>query len=88
MAESEVHTADHRLTPDERLYEDQSQACDALNESERWMKENKPSCDLVNIHPPFILGRDDLVMDAEDAMRGTNGVILRPALGETRVVLL
>jgi hypothetical protein len=40
MAESEVYTADHRPTPDERPYEDDSQAytaskVKALNESER-----------------------------------------------------
>lgn len=87
MAEDGIYTADHRLAFDEGPYEDESQAyaaskVKALNESERWMRENKPSFDLVNIHPPFVLGRDDLVTNAEDAMRGTNGVILRPALGK------
>jgi len=87
MAEGEIYTADHRLAFDEGPYEDESQAyaaskVKALNESERWMRENEPSFDLVNIHPPFVLGRDDLVTNAEDAMRGTNGVILRPALGK------
>ena len=86
MAEGEIYSADHRLAFDEGPYEDESQAyaaskVKALNESERWMRENEPSFDLVNIHPPFVLGRDDLVTSAEDAVRGTNGVILRPALG-------
>jgi nucleoside-diphosphate-sugar epimerase len=87
MAENEIYTADHRLAFDEGPYADESQAyaaskVKALNESERWMRENEPSFDLVNIHPPFVLGRNDLVTNAEDAMRGTNGVILRPALGK------
>lgn len=87
MGKDEVYTADHRLPSDEGPYEDESQAyaaskVKALNESERWMRENKPTFDLVNIHPPFVLGRDDLVTNAEDAMRGTNGVILRPVLGK------
>jgi nucleoside-diphosphate-sugar epimerase len=87
MAEDGIYTADHRIAFDEGPYEHESQAyaaskVKALNESERWMRDNNPSFDLVNIHPPFVLGRDDLVMNAEDAMRGTNGVILRPALGK------
>jgi hypothetical protein len=53
----------------------------ALNDSEQWMKDNKPSFDLVNIHPPFVVGRDDLIAAPQDALRGTNGVILRPVLG-------
>jgi nucleoside-diphosphate-sugar epimerase len=88
MAEDEFYTADNRLAFNEGPYEDESQAyaaskVKALNDSEQWMRDNSPSFDLVNIHPPFVLGRDDLVLNHEDAMRGTNGVVLRPALGSS-----
>jgi len=91
MADSEVYNADNRLSFDEEPYEDKSQACaasnvNALNESERWTRENDPSFDPVNIHPPLVLERDNLVVHAEDAMRGTNGVILRPALGKADAI--
>jgi hypothetical protein len=45
----------------------------ALNDSESWMKENNLSLDLVNIHPQFVVGRDDLITTPNDALRGTNG---------------
>lgn len=87
MAADELYTADNRLAFNEGPYENESQAyaaskVKALNDSEQWMRDNNPSFDLVNIHPPFVIGRDELVVNAEDAMRGTNGVILRPALGK------
>ena len=74
MAEDEIYTADHRLSFDEGPYEDESQAyatskVRALDESERWMRRNEPPFDLVNTHPPFVLGRDDFVTSTEDAMQ-------------------
>jgi nucleoside-diphosphate-sugar epimerase len=53
----------------------------ALNEAEDWVKANKPKFDIVHIHPSFIEGRDDLVLDAKNAGAGTNGIILRVAQG-------
>ncbi|KIW01429.1 uncharacterized protein PV09_07189 [Verruconis gallopava] len=53
----------------------------SLNESEAWYQQQKPHFDLVYIHPSFIEGRDALVKTPEQAMVGTNGVILRVVLG-------
>lgn len=53
----------------------------SLNKAESWMAERKPQFDLVSIHPAFIEGHDALVKTPEEAMKGTNGVILRVAKG-------
>jgi len=53
----------------------------ALNETEKWIKQEKPSFDVVNIFPSFILGADELVTDPKDAMNGTNYTVLKPTLG-------
>jgi nucleoside-diphosphate-sugar epimerase len=53
----------------------------ALNASEKFMAERKPAFDLVNIHPSFIEGRDELVTSTADAMKGTNGMVLRVVTG-------
>ncbi|KAM0703609.1 hypothetical protein Q7P35_009548 [Cladosporium inversicolor] len=76
----EVYTTDNKRAFDEVSREDESKAyaatkLKALNESERWTRENDPSFDLICIHPPFVLGCDDIVMNAEGAMRGTNDVL-------------
>jgi len=55
----------------------------ALNDTEAWLAANKPSFDVVHIHPSFIEGRDDLVLDSEHVTAGTNGIILRVAQGLT-----
>jgi nucleoside-diphosphate-sugar epimerase len=55
----------------------------ALNETETWLEQEKASIsfDVVNIFPGFVIGRDELVTDAEDARRGTNEVVLGPVTG-------
>jgi nucleoside-diphosphate-sugar epimerase len=55
----------------------------ALNESEKWLEQEKASIsfDIVNIFPSFVIGRDELVTDAQDALRGTNMVVLGPVTG-------
>jgi nucleoside-diphosphate-sugar epimerase len=54
----------------------------ALNEAEKWTKDNNPSFDVVYIHPGFIEGRNDLVQRAQDAFEGTNAMILGIAAGK------
>jgi len=54
----------------------------ALNESEKWVEETKPSFDVVNIFPGFIVGADELVTHTKDALAGTNFTVLKPALGQ------
>jgi nucleoside-diphosphate-sugar epimerase len=55
----------------------------ALNETEAWMEREKSHVpfDVVNIFPSFVFGRDETVVDAQDAHRGTNAVILGPVTG-------
>lgn len=46
------------------------------------MAQNKPTFDLVFIHPSFIEGRNDLVTSADGAFEGTNAVVLGMAVGK------
>jgi len=54
----------------------------ALNKAEEWTAQNKPSFDLVFIHPSFIEGRNDLVTSAENVFEGTNAIVLGMAVGK------
>jgi len=54
----------------------------ALNESEKWIKDNKPSFDVINIFPGFVLGADEFNEKASDGLVGTNFTVLKPAIGE------
>jgi nucleoside-diphosphate-sugar epimerase len=56
----------------------------ALNETERWMKLEKEfiSFDVVNIFPSFVIGKNELVTDATDALRGSNALVLGPITGK------
>ncbi|KAF2112850.1 hypothetical protein BDV96DRAFT_496951 [Lophiotrema nucula] len=54
----------------------------ALNATEKWITDEKPSFDVVNIFPGYIIGSEDLTTDAKKASSfGTNPVVLGPALG-------
>jgi nucleoside-diphosphate-sugar epimerase len=53
----------------------------ALNDAEAWVKANSPSFDVVYIHPGFIQGRDDLVLDVNHIFAGTNAVVLKVITG-------
>ncbi|KAJ6103393.1 hypothetical protein N7486_005820 [Penicillium sp. IBT 16267x] len=49
----------------------------ALNDSETWVKENRPDFDLISILPGFIFGRDELCTTTDDFKSGsTNSVLL------------
>ena len=53
----------------------------ALRATEEFVRENKLGFDVVNIHPSFIIGKHELVQNAEEALLGTNGVVLGLVLG-------
>lgn len=55
----------------------------ALNRAEEWVKEHKPNFDVIQIHPSFILGRDDTCKTLESFHTGTNRLVLNHALGVT-----
>jgi nucleoside-diphosphate-sugar epimerase len=82
-----VTGADDRVPDDNGPYMNHMHAYSAskiaaLNASDKWIKENKTSFDLVNVHPGFIEGRDDLILEAKAAFSGTNAVILSIASGK------
>jgi len=45
------------------------------------MKSAKPSFDLINVMPSFLIGKNELVTNIKDITRGTNGPFLLAALG-------
>jgi nucleoside-diphosphate-sugar epimerase len=55
----------------------------ALNRAEDWVRKEKPSFDVIHIHPSYIFGRDDLADSTEYFQTGTNRVPLNIALGVT-----
>ncbi|EME80954.1 uncharacterized protein MYCFIDRAFT_211710 [Pseudocercospora fijiensis CIRAD86] len=55
----------------------------ALNRAEEWVTEHKPNFDVIQVHPSFILGRDDLCKTKETFQTGTNRLVLNHALGVT-----
>ena len=55
----------------------------AFNETHDWIAKNKPSFDVVNILPVFVVGRDDTVTDSSQITKGTNGLIMAPLLGHS-----
>ncbi|KAL1962712.1 hypothetical protein VTN77DRAFT_9256 [Rasamsonia byssochlamydoides] len=41
----------------------------ALNATERFVQEHQPAFDIVNIHPSFVIGKNELVTDKKDISR-------------------
>lgn len=80
------YDADNRLPeiptpfPNERVAYVASKIA-ALNRAEAWVAEQRPSFDVVHIHPSYIFGRDDLATGTADFQTGTNRVPLNIALG-------
>jgi len=54
----------------------------ALNETEKWIKENKPSFDVVNIFPAFVVGADEFNETALDGLASTNFTVIKPVIGQ------
>jgi nucleoside-diphosphate-sugar epimerase len=91
MDDDEVYDAENRIPLDDGPYTNEFQAYSAskaaaLNATEAWVAENKPAFDLVNIHPTFVEGRDDLVKTPKGAIAGTNALILGAALGNNNPI--
>jgi nucleoside-diphosphate-sugar epimerase len=53
----------------------------ALNATNKYLEEAKPSFDVVNVCPSFVIGKDELVTEAKNVTGGTNGTALRQVLG-------
>ncbi|KAK4951187.1 hypothetical protein LTR10_010159 [Elasticomyces elasticus] len=54
----------------------------SLRAAEEWMVENKPSFDMITIHPSFVGGINDTAKRAADLLEGTNPFFLAPVLGK------
>jgi nucleoside-diphosphate-sugar epimerase len=54
----------------------------ALSAAENWIRTQKPSFDVIHLHPSFVQGRNDLATHTRDAMKGTNSIILGMVLGK------
>jgi nucleoside-diphosphate-sugar epimerase len=48
-----------------------------------WVEENKPSFDVINIQPSFVIGANELTTTVKDMVAGSNALVLRTILGAT-----
>ncbi|KAJ6131557.1 hypothetical protein N7523_001263 [Penicillium sp. IBT 18751x] len=53
----------------------------ALQATEAFVRDRNPHFDVTNIHPSFVIGKNELVRDAKDITVGTNAVAIGPVLG-------
>jgi nucleoside-diphosphate-sugar epimerase len=53
----------------------------ALHASEAFVAAARPSYDIINIMPSYLIGKNELVTDLKDITKGTNGPALRVLLG-------
>ena len=53
----------------------------ALNATREYVKTEKPTFDVINIMPVFIVGKNELITNAKDILHGTNLFAFAPILG-------
>lgn len=53
----------------------------ALDATKAFVRDNKPEFDITNIHPAFVIGKNELVTDVKDITIGTNGPAMALVLG-------
>uniref|UniRef100_L2FKN5 3-beta hydroxysteroid dehydrogenase n=1 Tax=Colletotrichum fructicola (strain Nara gc5) TaxID=1213859 RepID=L2FKN5_COLFN len=63
-------------------YESEFAAFAALLGAEAWLAREKPNFDVVHFHPSFVLGRNDVATNTNEAIKGTNAVVLATLLGK------
>ncbi|UNI23164.1 hypothetical protein JDV02_008999 [Purpureocillium takamizusanense] len=85
---TDVYTADSRFeAPAVGELENALQAygaskLSAFNETEAWLRREKPAFDVVNVHPSFVMGPEEVHPTPESLLAGgTNRIILGIALG-------
>ena len=54
----------------------------ALNATREYVRTEKPTFDVINIMPVFIVGKNELITDAKDILNGTNKFAFAPILGQ------
>ncbi|KAG5986222.1 hypothetical protein E4U43_005614, partial [Claviceps pusilla] len=52
--------------------------------TKEFIRKNKPLFDVIHILPSIVLGRDDTVRQVSSFIKGTNGVLIAPLLGQAR----
>ncbi|KAJ5647836.1 putative oxidoreductase [Penicillium lividum] len=53
----------------------------ALHATEAFVRDQEPHFDVINIHPSFVIGKNELVKDPKDITLGTNAVAIGSILG-------
>lgn len=53
----------------------------ALLATDAYVRDQKPTFDVTNIHPSFVIGKNELVEDAKEVAIGSNAVAIGPVLG-------
>ncbi|OLN84428.1 putative uncharacterized oxidoreductase C513.07-like protein 3 [Colletotrichum chlorophyti] len=54
----------------------------ALWHAERWMAAERPYFDVVYLHPSFVVGRNAIATTCDEAMKGSNAVVLATVRGK------
>ena len=53
----------------------------ALQAAEEFMQTEAPTFDIIHIHPVYVVGRNELALDAKAVLKGTNSTALGHVLG-------
>ena len=83
---SKIWTADDRIPVDRGPYKDHTQAYNAgkamaLEAIANFMDVEKPSFDVINIFPGWVIGRNDLARDPTGTVTGSNSAALGHVFG-------
>ena len=81
-----VYTADKGIPDPSGPYKEPFEAyaaskTKALNATKNFVKTEKPTFDVINVMPGFIVGKNELITDAKDILSGTNAAAFAPILG-------
>ena len=81
-----VYHPDDRVPSPPRSYSNAMEAYAAskvlaLNATDAFIKTEKPSFDVINVEPVFVIGKNELITEAKDILQGTNGVAFAQVLG-------
>jgi len=85
-ADDKVHVAEERVEPFVGAIDNPGVAygvskVKALKAAEDFVQSEKPTFDVIHIHPSFVIGRNELALDANAVLKGTNATALGHVLG-------
>ncbi|MCJ1411993.1 hypothetical protein MMC19_006085 [Ptychographa xylographoides] len=86
VGDSDRHFVDDRVSATDPPYGDPFVAyaiskVKALRATEEFVATEKPHFDVINIHPGWVIGANELATDAGGAIKGTNGAAMGHLLG-------